>query len=682
MPITSTGIASGIDVEGLVSQLVSAERTPAENRLNQRQQVVSAQLSAYGTLKSALSTFQASLTDVKKLSTFQKRTVDVSDSDSLAVTASKDAVPGSFSVSVSKLATAHSLASMSFASTDTVVGEGTLAIRFGTTDYDAQTETYNGFTVNPDRATASILIDSSNNTLAGVRDAINAADAGVSATIVNDGSGYRLLVSSTSTGAENGIEISAVDQDGNNTDQSGLSRLAFNASANYMTQTAAAEDAQVTINGLAVSSATNSLDGAIDGLSIDLKAVTTSPVTVNVKKNAAAIKTAIQGLANGYRAFNAVANQLSKFDQTTQQGNILLGDATLRSITSRVRQVLNSPVDNISSAFATLSEIGITTDATGSLNIDDTKLSKIVDEHFDEIAGLFAPTGNIADNTVNFVGSTSKTIVGEYGVAISQLATQGSYTGSGVLPNFGSGGTVTIDASNDNLTFEVDGIAGSAISLTQGTYSSGAELAKELESRINDVPEFKTAGITVTVNYDDIANTLTVTSDPYGSSSSVNIIGIDGTTTATLGIAVGDGVAGVDVAGTIGGVAGVGKGQVLSGAEGTDAQGMTLTIEGGGLGDRGTLSFTRGIGDQLDSLINSLLAEDGILGARQSGLNASLDRIDKDREDLDVRMSAIEARYRSQFTALDLMVSQLQSTSSYLTSALASIPTPGSRNQQ
>ena len=216
--ITATGIGSGLDIEGLVTQLVAAERQPVDNRLNLRQATLQAELSAFGTLKGAVSGLQSSINDVRQLSTFQSRQASSSDTDAVTISATRSAATGSFSVGVTQLAEAHSLASVGFTSVDDVVGEGQLTFRFGTTDYEPGTDTYNSFSLNPESATLSISIDSTNNTLTGLRDAINEADAGVSATIVNDGTGYRLLINSSSTGAVNSLEISAADNDGSDLD--------------------------------------------------------------------------------------------------------------------------------------------------------------------------------------------------------------------------------------------------------------------------------------------------------------------------------------------------------------------------------------------------------------------------------------------------------------------------------
>ncbi len=677
MPIRASGIGSGLDIESLVTQLVAAESQPTELRLARQESRLQAELSAYGTIKGAVAGLQSAVSQVRTAASFEQKTVTLTDETALTVTSTSAAQLGSYALEASQLAEAHSLASNAYTAISDVVGTGTLTLKFGTTDYVPGTDTYNSFTQNPDSSTVTVVIDSSNNTLQGIRDAINESNAGVSAVIVNDGTGFRLLLNSATTGIENSLEVSITgDGDGNDTDNTGLSALAFNSSATNMAQTVAAKDALMTVNGLAITSSSNEVANVIDGVSINLQKITTQPVTMNVARDVASVKTAIEGFVNGYRAFNAVSNQLSAFDENSKTGNILLGDATLRSATSRMRQIINSSVENYSSAFSTLSEVGITTDANGSLNIDNVKLDAALKDNFDAIAGLFAAFGQISDDNIEFAGSGIDTKAGEYPVSISQLATQGQITGTGVLPDFNVG-SLTIDGNNDSLTLEINGIQGSAIAITQGAYTTGASLALELETRLNGVSEFSNAGIKVAVSYDSATNSLAITSERYGSESTVNITAIDAFTTTTLGFSVANGTSGIDIVGSIDGVLGVGSGQSLTAAQGTDAEGLVISVTGGAVGLRAPIQFSRGIGDLINSATTNMLAADGLFDARTSGIKTTIEGLGKTLENLRLRMDKVEARFRAQFGALDALVAQLSATGSFLTSALASLPGSG-----
>ena len=210
--------------------MVDPEGAPTENRLLNSELSITSSISALGQFKGALANLENSIAGLDSADIFNKCTASSSDNASIVATANDTAVEASYEVRVNQLAKAHSLASTSFTEITDPVGEGTMTIRFGTTDYvspDPRPESYNGFVLNPDTDTATISIDSSNNSLQGLRDSINDADINVSAAIINDGTGFRLLLTSKQTGAAQSLEISVDDDDGDDTDAAGLSRFAF-----------------------------------------------------------------------------------------------------------------------------------------------------------------------------------------------------------------------------------------------------------------------------------------------------------------------------------------------------------------------------------------------------------------------------------------------------------------------
>jgi flagellar hook-associated protein 2 len=677
MALTATGIGSGLDIEGLVSQLVAAERGPVENRLLQREARLTSEISALGTLQGALAGVQDSVDGLTTLGTFEQRSASVTNSSALSVSVDSSAAVGSFNVEVSQLAQAQSLASGSFASLTDEVGEGTLTFRFGTTDYtpaDPGPESYNGFTVNGNRDSVSVVIDAGSNTLEGVRDAINEADIGVSAVVVNDGSGFRLLLSASETGADNSIEIQVDDSgDGVDTDDAGLSRLAFNAGAANLTQTAAGRDAQLSINGLAITSAGNTVSNVVDGVTLALRNTTDSAATVSVSANEGAVRTAIDDLVESYNRFVGIANQLTDYNPETGVAGTLQGDFTARSVINQVRAALSGSAQGFDGAFSSLAEIGITTQADGTLRVDDATLSAAFADNFEDVVGVFAQVGRLDDAAID-VRLVGEARVGDLAVEITQLATQGVLSGAAISEPTALS-PLTIDADNDSLTLLVDGTE-AEITLTQGTFESFQELVAELQSRINGNAALSAAGARVTVSVSD-SNELRITSDRFGSGSSVEISSVDTNTVAELGLSVAAGSAGQDVAGSIGGVAASGDGQVLTGAAGTDSEGVVLTVSGGEIGYRGALSVSQGIGVALNGVLEGLLGSSGILGSRTDGLQTSVERIGDERSDLDLRLEALEARYREQFNALDILLSSIESTSTFLTQQLANIPVPG-----
>lgn len=676
--ITATGVGSGLDVQGLVKQLVEAERAGPDLQISRETSKLNAKLSALGTFKSVVGGFQTSLAGLNNLATYGRRTATSSNDKIFSVTADGKAAANSYAIEVSKLASAQSLASVAVADKAAAIGTGTLTFRFGNLDYDTDTQTVDGFALNPDSKVTTIVVDETNNTLEGLMNSINKANFGVKASMVNDGAGFRLLLSSEKSGVQNSLEISVDDLDGNDTDTgtaAGLSNFAFNGQAANFSQTRAGGDAVFSINGLTVSNSSNHITSAIEGLTIDLKDVSTGPVQLDVKSDTSSIVTALNTFITGYNQFAKTVKALTKYDAATNTAGILLGDASVRSVVGQVDNIIRNAVSGIAGEFGSLAEIGLKTTASGEYSLDTEKFKAVLDSDPDSIKALFTALGVPSDPNIKYLGAGPNTKTGSYVVNISQLSDAGYYTGNGVLPDFGTGGTLTLNSGNNTLRVEVNGIDSGDITLTEGVYSSGEALASELQARINGSTKMVQGGTSVKVTYDADTDALTITSAIIGGSSRVKIAFAAGDMNSLLGLVPGGaGVSGHDVAGTINGVAGIGIGEVLGAAANTDAEGLRLAINGGPLGDRGTVKFSRGIADQLNGLLNNLLAGDGSLNDRIGNLNERIEAVKEKKTDLDAKMVAVAARYTAQFNALDTLLAGLKSTSTYLETQLANLP--------
>lgn len=679
--ITATGLGSGLDIESLVTQLVAAERQRPEQRLNQNEAQAQAELSAFGILKSAVSSFQSTTASLDSSTFWSKLSSSSNDENVIGVSLGTGADVGSYSIEVGQLARSHALASTAFAnSTTTELGAGTLTINFGTTDYDTDTDTYNSFTANSERDSLSISIDSTNNTLQGIRDAINDAEGGVSATIINDGSGYRLLLSSEFTGAENSLEIVATDDDGNSLDSSGLSALSFNIGASNLQQTIAATDANLTINGLAITSDSNTLSDTLDGVTLNLQQVSTGPTQISIERDLTAIETGVRTMVEEYNKLQATLGAISGYDANTQQAGILNGDFTTRAVSDRINSILRSALGG-TAEIQSLSQLGIRTQSDGTLAIEGDALKDALRDNLQGVRSLFTAAGTATDSSVTYLGKSKETRAGDYAIEITQLATSSLLVGAGVLPAFGGGGSLTIDADNDEFSIDVDGLGSTAITLAQGIYTDGNTLAADIENAINNSALLALGG-QVDVSYNAAGNTLEISSVRAGSKSSIEITSVDVNSAVTLGLGVGIGSTGLDVGGTIGGEPASGEGNILTAAVGSNAEGLQLLIGPGAPGSRGTVTFSRGLANQLDVLLDDYLASDGLLQNRSDGLQDRVDDMDEQREALERRLEAIETRYRTQFAGLDILLAQLQSTSEYLTQQLANLPEPNSINRR
>lgn len=659
--VAAAGIGSGLDVNGIIGQLMAAERQPLA-ALAKQEAAYNQKLSAYGQVRSALASFQTALKDLASGSKFQALSAASSDTAVLTASASGKATPASYQVEVKQLAQQHKLASAGFASTDDLVGSGTLTIQFGS--YDSGTNT---FTANADKAAQSLTIDPANQTLAGIRDAINAANAGVTATIVNDGSaaGNRLVLTSADSGAANSLKISVTDDDGNATDASGLSALAYDPTAaagsgKNLSQKAEALDALLDIDGIAVKQSTNTVKDAIDGVTLNLAQTNVGEkLTLAVSRDTKAVTAAVEAFVKAYNGASGTLKSLTAFNGAGEKNGVLLGDATARAIQTQLRGMLNTAVES-GGSLTTLSQIGVSFGSDGTLSLDSAKLNTAIDSNFDGIAALFAKAGKTTDSLVSYSASSSKTQAGSYAVEVTQLATRGATQASQIADLIVNAGV------NDQLDLSVDGKVIS-VTLAAASYGSAAALAAEIQSKVNGA-----MGAAGSVLVTENAGVLSVTSARYGSASQASVTGGNAMASLFGGSPVVS--SGVDAAGTINGVAATGNGQILTGATGNASEGLALRIAGGALGARGSITYSTGYAYQLGQYLDAALGDDGGLKARTEGIDGALKRLDQREQQLETRLAQIEKRYRAQFTALDAMLSNMNNTSSFLTQQLANLP--------
>lgn len=655
--ISTSGLGSGIDIRSLVDQLVAAEKAPTENRLNRQQQSVQSQLSAYGSLKSALSSFQDQVKALQDGSSFGGMKANVSNEDALGVSVSAAARSGSYQVEVDALAQSQSLASAAFEK-DAVVGGGELTFRFGAVTTDAERQ-ITGFDENPARAAKTVSI-APGSSVAQIRDAINEADIGVQASIINDGVGDRLVFSSKDSGAANGFTIEAEGD-------AGLAQLAFHEGNSAAELTRAGQDARLTINGLSITRSDNTISDAIEGVTFSLKEVSSSGTRIDINRDKAAATEKIKSFVGAYNKLQQQMTDLTRYDAENQRASALTGNAMMRTLSSNLRNLLTHPVGVLQGGGVTaLADLGIISKADGTLEIDAGKLDKAVDQHFDEIGALFNTMGLTGDaHEVEYLKSGKTTQAGNYAVEITQLATQGSYVGSALT-------TEPTQLPDGRFRIKVDGISSGTINLTQREYASGAELAAALQAAINDDQDLNDAEVKVSVTFNQTEQRLEIHSQRYGSESSVEILTANADFTAALGLGVGSGTTGLDVAGRIGGREATGKGQLLTGSG--NAEGLELRITGGQIGERGSVTFSRGILGDIDALLSSYLDTDGLLSNTTDSLDGQLKKISQSREELSMRMTSVHERLLSQFIAMDSLLAQMNQTSNFLAQQLANLP--------
>ncbi len=386
--LSSPGLGSGIDVTSLVGQLVAAERAPGELRIRRLSNQADSKISALGILNGALSTLQSSLSGLKSIEAFQVRKAESGDRSVFTATAGAAAATGTYNVEVEQLATSNRLNSTPFAAgTGAVVGTGVLTLTSGT----------NSFAVD---------ISAANNTLAGIRDAINSNtnNASIQATIITAADGARLVLAARGVGAANAIRVSQTGGDG------GLAPLTYEPGGTMnLIQLAPAQDARIVVDGFTINSTSNTVENAVEGVSISLVAARPdSTFTLTVSDDRAKVVENINKFVTEYNNVATKIIELRKFDPATSTAGPLLGDALLRGVESSLRREITSRSPSATAPYDTLAAIGIKTGADGKLKVDTAKLNAALSADFGSAARLFGATDGVGARLADVVDNALK----------------------------------------------------------------------------------------------------------------------------------------------------------------------------------------------------------------------------------------------------------------------------------
>ena len=354
--ITSLGVGSGLDLEALVQNLLAAESRPIQ-LLESRKANIDLKISGFGQIQSALSEFQSSVTALSTSDAFRSVSASSTDDSVFTATAAQAAVTGSNTVQVTQLAQNNKFGTQSFTNESEVIGTGQLSFTVGS-------ETFN------------VNITSENNTLAQIRDAINAQseNSSVQASIINVDEGSKLILTANESGIANQIVFTVTDDDANNTDDAGLSQLVFG-----IQELDQALDATLVVDGFNVTRSSNEISDVIQGVTLSLTGVGTA--TVSVSGNLAAAKSTIDTLVSAY---NSLRSTLS-----VQRDSTLSGENTLLNIESRVRSLFSESYNDSDSNINYLFQIGLSFDRDGVLSFDEEKFDEQIATNISEIQNLF-----------------------------------------------------------------------------------------------------------------------------------------------------------------------------------------------------------------------------------------------------------------------------------------------------
>lgn len=399
--ITSAGLGSGLNVEELVAKLVSLERTPI-TQLAKRTDGLKTELSAFGKVQSALSTLRDAANKLTTPSSWAGTLATSSDPTAVSVTAGDGAAIGNLSVEVQALAQSQTLVgSTIYTNAQSTVGQGSLTITLGS--WGANNAS---FTDKAGATPITVNIGPGQDTLSGIRDAINAAGAGVTASIINDASGARLSLRSTSSGAANGFRIESTG---------GLADLSYDprVGVSSLTQTLPAQNARALINGIEVSSESNTLKAAIDGLNITLLKQTTFPASIAVTQDKDSIKKLITDFTTAYNAVNALLREQTKYDSGSKTAGVLQGDSTANGLQSQLRSIMGGAT-TLGGTMNRLAQIGLDPGSDGNLKLSETKLNTALND-LDSLKKMFMGLDSGDDSNNGFAQRLRSFIDGALG---------------------------------------------------------------------------------------------------------------------------------------------------------------------------------------------------------------------------------------------------------------------------
>lgn len=375
MTIGVSGLMSGMDTESIITKMMEIERRPI-TLLQHREAGYQSKISSIGALKGLLADLQTAAAALNEPDLFAGISATSGNTAVLTASASNKAVAGSYQMTVNALAQAQQVRGSAFTASSDVVGTGTLAIQVGA------------------NTPVNVVIDSTNNTLAGIAQAINSANTDVTAGVVNDGLGnYYLTMASKETGTSNTISLTMVDDDGINNDANGLSKIYNDPAAQTMWQTQAAGNAQLNVNGIDVERSGNVITDLLEGVNLTLKAADVGkPFEVKVSRDTESVSSKIAAFVEKYNSTLSGLKTLQISDPEAGTVGPLQGDSTTRMLQMRLQDLLSTRVDGVADSANGLSFLGVTADKDGKLSFDSTIFAATFETNPEDVVNFFTQT--------------------------------------------------------------------------------------------------------------------------------------------------------------------------------------------------------------------------------------------------------------------------------------------------
>ncbi len=639
-----------IDVGTIVDSLITAASAPVTQMQNEASTFQS-RISSYQTLNTKLSTFLTNVDNIMyagevpfyeapgsfqerlNQSVFSSAKATSSNENALTASAGKNAASGTYNVTVGKLAVAQTDLADGFNDVSTTL-TGTGTLQFSTAG-----------------GPVTVTIDSTNNTLQGVMQAINAKKAGITASIINDGTSapYRLIVTSDQTGKANAFTLTDNLTGGN---------------ALNMAEKVSADDAHVIVNGIDIYRGSNTISDVIPDLTLNLAGLDTT--TVKVGPDLDSMVSSLKDLVSAYNDINTyIANQ-TLYDPQTKTAGVLSGDASLRDIQSRLQAIVTQSVSNSYTSYSVLSQAGVSFNNDGSLSFNETKFRDAATSDLTSVAALFLGNGSVTDNRVTYKSQTPATQAGTYAIEVTALATQAKVTGAQQVSAPGLSG-------DEKLTITYGSSPSIDVQLAAG------DVLATILDKLNSA--FSSAGIAATAS-DDGSGKIKISTTGSGSSESITIQSDQASAPGTTGFGqVPTTANGTDIAGTINGHAANGNGFVLTGGATFPEEGLNLTIEQTSTGSYGSITVTEGATNpegasplvNLETTLKSITDPlNGPIHNATDSLNQNIrslnDRISDYQARLEVQRELLTAEYNQADTALRMLTLNQSSLSAQVNS--------------
>ncbi len=650
------GIVSGFETSSIIESLLGFQQAQVDT-FNSRKAEITTRQSAFKGIEAQLLTLQASLGRLNRTqaSVFDVRSATSSHEEILSVVADNGASSGKYQLTIDSLATAHQVGSQGFSTTSDQIASGDITFKVG------------------NRTETTIAIDAGNNTLSGLAATINDQVDDVSASIIFDqgSDSYRLLLTSNHTGAENEISVTA------NLSGPGIVPDFSGAPVQQ------AADAVIKLGSgpgaIIAQYASNRVEGLIEDVTIDLQsAAADTTVTIDIAADTSTAQEAIESFVADFNSLMEFIDAQTRFNPETNEASPLLGNRSVNTIRDRLFAAVTDTVAT-NSSVSRLAQIGVDVNAQGRLVIDSNKLTEALTgeiENIDpkDIRKLFGLNGSSNITGIQFLAGGNRTAGSKtpYQVDITQAAEQGSVTGTSKVKQ-----NTTIDENNNSFQITIDGIVSETLTLNSGQYTR-AEFAAHVQEVINQSEELGNHNVTVSLNAE---NKLVITSEAYGSDS--RVASVSGSAASKLGFDGSENGSGKNVAGKfiVDGVEEIanGSGRVLIGHPDNQFTAdlqlrITLTADQLIDGSEGEVQVSRGASGRLDKYIGSVIdGETGLLKNVNDDFEARIASIDQSIKRVESITAAKREFLIAEFTALERIMSDLQTTSSFITTQLQSL---------